>query len=105
MFPDMFHPIMQRLKRDYSGIAKSHTRTARPTKYYIIDFGISRKYKPSDLPALEPIIHGGDKSVPEHQNAYGSCDPFPTDVYYIGNTIREKILQVSVQNVFSETTF
>ena len=99
MFPEMFHPIRYWLKRDLSGAPKSYTRTSRPPKYYIIDFGISRKYKSSDAPFLEPIIQGGDKSVPEHRSPWAPCDPFPTDVYYIANAIHEKVIQVQFQNL------
>ena len=96
LYPNMYHPIVKRRNRNFEGQAKHYTRTARPTKYYIIDFGISRKYKPSDAPFLEPIIRGGDKSVPEFQSSMdGICDPFPTDVYFIGSAVNQKLLQVS----------
>ena len=63
-------------------------------KYYFIDFGISRKYDPADLPPREPPIFGGDRSVPEFNKSDEPCDPFPTDIYYVGNLIREDFLQV-----------
>ncbi|KAJ7467078.1 hypothetical protein FB451DRAFT_1484177 [Mycena latifolia] len=44
MFPDGFHPMSPKRKRDfYSGRAKFYTRTQRPPKYYLIDFGLSRR--------------------------------------------------------------
>ncbi|KAJ6591333.1 hypothetical protein B0H10DRAFT_783600 [Mycena sp. CBHHK59/15] len=88
-----FHPIEQHLKRDFSGKAPHLTRTQRPVKYYLADFGLSRKYKPEERPPLEPIIMAGDKSAPEYR-VCNACDPFPTDVYHLGNLIRGEFLQV-----------
>ncbi|TFK64548.1 hypothetical protein BDN72DRAFT_802049 [Pluteus cervinus] len=68
--------------------AKHFTRTEKPPKYYFIDFGISRRYDASDTAPIEDIIRGGDKSPPEFQNPTGRCNPFPTDVYCLGNTLR-----------------
>jgi len=82
-----------RRNRDYKGTANHYTRTARPSKYFFIDFGISRKYKPEDGPPRELPIEGGDRTVPEFKTATGPVDPFPTDIYYLGNLIREDFLQ------------
>ena len=96
MFPDMYHPTRIQLTRDANGYAKYYTRTARPTRYYIIDFGISRKFKPSDTPFLADVILGGVKTVPEHQELRKPCNPFPTDVYCLGYTIKDCILEVRI---------
>ncbi|KAJ7252088.1 hypothetical protein B0H12DRAFT_1202638 [Mycena haematopus] len=112
MYPEGFHPRAPKKKRDfYSGKAKFYTRTQRPPKYYLIDFGLSRRYETRDPPPLEPPIFGGDKSVPEHRFTLNGiprlptdeivkeevppepCDPFPTDIYYLGNLIRLDFLQ------------
>jgi hypothetical protein len=93
LFPESFHPVEKQMRRDFTGKAKHYTRTQRPTRYYLIDFGISRRYAAEDMPALEVPIWGGDKTVPEFQNNK-ACDPFPTDVYYLGNTIRNEFLLV-----------
>ncbi|CAL1706289.1 unnamed protein product [Somion occarium] len=93
LFPDMYHPISVRMKKDLSGTAKHYTRTAHPVKYYFIDFGISRKYSPDNPHPLEPPIRGGDKTVPEFQRSHQPRDPFPTDIYYLGNLIREDFLE------------
>lgn len=95
MYPQMFHPRSFDDARDLNGPAKHHSRTARPPKYYFIDFGISRQYDPGDEPPLEWPIWGGDKTVPEYQHSDDPCDPFPTDIYYIGNMIRNHLLSVS----------
>ncbi len=75
-------------------MARHFTRTERPPKYFFIDFGISRKYEASDTAPIDDIIRGGDKSPPEFRNPTGRCNPFPTDVYYLGNTIRTYFLNV-----------
>ncbi|EED77210.1 predicted protein, partial [Postia placenta Mad-698-R] len=97
MFPDMYHPLCTNKKRSFTGTAKRYSRTERPTKYYYIDFGLSRKYNLEDGPPRELPILGGDKTVPEFQDeGYDKAvDPFPTDIYYLGNLIRMAFLQVS----------
>lgn len=90
----MFHPRVTDKSRDWKGTAKHSTRTLHPVKYYFIDFGLSRRYDPKDGPPREHPILGGDKSVPEFQNWNGELlDPFPTDIYYLGNLIRIKIMK------------
>ncbi|KAJ6590333.1 hypothetical protein B0H10DRAFT_2092561, partial [Mycena sp. CBHHK59/15] len=98
-----FHPIEQHLKRDFSGKAPHRTRTQRPVKYYLTDFGLSRKYKPEERPPLEPMVGAGDKSPPEYQIG-GDYDPFPTDVYYLGNLIRGEFLRASVSTLALQGT-
>lgn len=96
MYPEPWHP--QRLNRtfDFKRPSAHYRRTVRPVKYYFIDFGHSCRYKAEGRPPMEPIMLAGDKSPPEH-NIPGvtSCDPFPTDVYYLGNLIREDFINVS----------
>jgi hypothetical protein len=83
------------MTRDYSGKAKTcSTRTRRPIKYYWIDFDLSRQYNSADGPPLERPIWGGDKSVPEFRTPDVPCDPFPVDVYCLGNAIRCHFLEV-----------
>ncbi|KAJ6501998.1 hypothetical protein C8R45DRAFT_1209646 [Mycena sanguinolenta] len=61
-----FHPIKQDRKRDFSGKAHpSLTRTQHPVKYYLTDFGLSRRYKPEERPPLALTARGADKSAPE----------------------------------------
>ncbi|EPQ57119.1 hypothetical protein GLOTRDRAFT_127494 [Gloeophyllum trabeum ATCC 11539] len=93
MYPQSFHPADPDSKRDYNGFAKYYTRTQRPPRYYFIDFGISRRYRPEDMPPSEEIIRGGDKTAPEFNNPSGVANPFPTDVYFIGNMLREDLLR------------
>ncbi|KAF4588476.1 hypothetical protein EYR40_010027 [Pleurotus pulmonarius] len=87
LYPAGYHPFLRRRNPDMSGPAKHLTRTQQPVTYYLVDFGLSRKYSPEDRPPLEPIIAGGDKSVPEFATV-DACDPFPVDVYTFGNLIK-----------------
>ncbi|KAI0665380.1 kinase-like domain-containing protein [Trametes maxima] len=94
IYPKMFHPQVTDKARNWKGSAKHSTRTRHPVKYYIIDFGLSRRYNPDDGPPREHPIRGGDKSVPEFQNWQGELlDPFPTDIYYLGNMIVTRVLK------------
>ncbi|KAJ7162140.1 hypothetical protein C8R46DRAFT_1282644 [Mycena filopes] len=85
------------LKPNSYSDATHYTRTRLPVKYYFIDFGLSRQYTPAQGPPFrEDIIQGGDKSVPEFAGDNFVCDPFPTDIYYLGNLIRQEFLEVMV---------
>ncbi|KAJ6629476.1 hypothetical protein B0H10DRAFT_1987354 [Mycena sp. CBHHK59/15] len=97
LYPIPYHPVNEAMKRDYSGRVSHLTRTQRPVKYYLTDFGISRRYPPGVRAPLEPIIEGGDRTVPEFKRTKDGrlpqeCDPFPTDVYYMGNLIRKDFI-------------
>jgi hypothetical protein len=96
MYPESFHPVDIRRSRDFRRKAKWYSRTRRPTRYLLIDFGLSRRYDPANGPPLDKPLRGGDKSAPEHQDRVTLCNPFPTDVYYLGNLIREDFIQVHV---------
>jgi hypothetical protein len=100
MFPDSWHPCHNMKRRDLDGLARHFTRLQRAPKYYLIDFGISRRYDTKDEPPPEPPIRGGDKSVPEFQNNNSPCNPYQTDIYYIGNFIRQSIMKVSLFLIF-----
>ena len=104
MFPDGWHFGNERYDRNFDDQTRQFTRLQRPPKYYFIDFGISRRYDPKDGPPLEPPIRGGDKSVPEFQKPIKLCNPFPTDIYYLGNFIREGILKVARSSFLSSCT-
>ncbi|KAH7920626.1 hypothetical protein BV22DRAFT_1020849 [Leucogyrophana mollusca] len=102
LYIDSFHPCQPRMRRDFKGEARHYTRTQRPPRYFFIDFGISRRYDASDTNPLEYPIWGGDKTVPEFQKSNAPCNPFPTDVYYLGNFIREDFLQAKMGFEFME---
>ncbi|KAF7315847.1 Protein kinase domain-containing protein [Mycena indigotica] len=94
LFPHGFHPDHQHLKPDKYSDASHTTRTWIPVKYYFVDFGISRRYASAQREGelWEPIIRSGDKSPPEHDGMV-SADPFPTDVYLLGNFIKTQFIE------------
>ncbi|KAJ7282659.1 hypothetical protein C8J57DRAFT_1499628 [Mycena rebaudengoi] len=93
LFPRGFHPDIHHHKRTPSGLsnARHYTRTQRPIKYYFTDFGLTRRYGPEETSPLEEVIEGGDRTVPEFEEIF-MCDPFPTDIYYLGNMIKREFL-------------
>ncbi|KAK0454495.1 hypothetical protein EV421DRAFT_1757217 [Armillaria borealis] len=96
LYPEGFSPVNPWLVPNHSGLekAKHITRIQCWPRYYLIDFGISRRYDPSNVPPMEPPISGGDKHPPEHSIItvnppwVDSCNPFPTDVYYLGSMLK-----------------
>jgi hypothetical protein len=91
MYPEGFHPIKIDRNRNLEGKAEQYDRTQQPPRYILIDFGLSRQY--SSRSVLDEPIRGGDKSAPEHQRARW-CNPFPTDIYHLGNLVRERFTKV-----------
>ncbi|KAJ7446887.1 kinase-like domain-containing protein [Mycena galericulata] len=86
------HPSSPDVRRDNRGPPRpSTTRTLSPVRYFIIDYNLSRRYE-GPGPHLEYPGWGGDKTVPEWDSEE-LCDPFPVDVYCLGNTIRENFTQ------------
>ncbi|OJA14390.1 hypothetical protein AZE42_11187 [Rhizopogon vesiculosus] len=97
LYVEPYHPVEPHMKRDFRGYASHYTRTQRPPKYYFIDFGLSCQYDTSEENPLEYPVLGGDKTVPEFQNNINiRLNPFPTDVYYLGNVIREQFLDTKI---------
>jgi hypothetical protein len=87
MHPNSWHYLD---RFDPSMPARHYTRSERPPKYYFIDFGLWRRYNTKiDLPQL---IICGDRSMLEFQNSNGPCNPFQTDIYYLGNSIQQQAL-------------
>lgn len=89
MYPDGFHPVEIDRKKNFKGKATAYTRTQRPPRYILIDFGLSRQYSSREV--VDNPLRGGDKSAPEHKLQRPS-NPFYTDIYYIGNLVREKFI-------------
>ncbi|KAJ3551174.1 hypothetical protein NM688_g4866 [Phlebia brevispora] len=95
MYPSLFHPQQNLLSIDRKSRAKHYTRTSRPPKYYFIDFGLSGIYDPAKGRTIDRPLLGGDKTVPEFRNDLETPhDVYSTDIYYLGNMIRETFLQV-----------
>ncbi|KAG6827934.1 hypothetical protein H0H87_003316 [Tephrocybe sp. NHM501043] len=67
LFDAPIHPFKVNMRRDFASRASIITsRTLKPVKYYLIDFGLSKEYPPGGPPRLEEPPWGGDKTVPEH---------------------------------------
>ena len=94
MFPKGFHPQNDLRTQNGRHSAPFFTRTQRPTRYIIIDFGMSSRYDPSDVSPREVSLIGGDKTVPEFLKGQPHHDPYKTDVYYVGNLIRTEFMLV-----------
>ncbi|SJL18168.1 uncharacterized protein ARMOST_21744 [Armillaria ostoyae] len=95
MYPEGYIPERPYMKVDCSGhVSPSCTRTACWPRYYLIDFGHARRYDPADGIPSEPILRGADRTAPEHSKPVATfeCNPFPTDIYYLGNMLREYFL-------------
>ncbi|KAJ7177785.1 hypothetical protein C8R46DRAFT_1074931 [Mycena filopes] len=90
LFPHGFHPVNFWRDTDNYNMAHTIPRTQCWPRYYIIDFGLSRRYNPESGPPLEDVVLGGDKSPPEHRE--DRCNPFPTDVYFLGNLLKKEFI-------------
>ncbi|OSD07005.1 kinase-like protein [Trametes coccinea BRFM310] len=88
-----YHPHMPTRSYDTRRKVKVSTRTKHPVKYYLIDFGISRKYPADCASPREDPIWGGIKKVPEFHKSNEPCDPFPTDVFYVGYLLWEDFVE------------
>lgn len=96
MYPEGWHAVSAH--EDKTGIkrAKAFTRTQKPPRYYLIDFGISHQFDSNDTNLLIMPIIGGDRTAPELQGRGEGIprDPFPTDIYYLGNVFKQGFLEV-----------
>ncbi|EAU85847.2 other/AgaK1 protein kinase [Coprinopsis cinerea okayama7 len=92
-----WHFVCPEKTRDYrSEVTHKYTRTERRPRYYIIDFGYSAQFKPEEMPPSTLPKPASDTSLPEYNNLWKPCDPFPIDVYVVGNMIRMDFLDVGV---------
>lgn len=92
LYPNGFHPIYRDLNPDCQGFAKHRTRTQCPARYLLIDFGLSIRYPEGVTERVALPVRGNDYTVPEFQDKEmleQPYDPFPTDIYYAGNAIRD----------------
>ncbi len=93
MYPESFHPVALGRSRDFRHKAKGYPRTRRPTRYLLIDFGLSRRYDSANGIPLDDPVRGGDRSAPQHQDGTTPCNPFLTDCY-LGNLVRQQYIRL-----------
>lgn len=105
MYPEGFHSVVSGMKKDMSGKAKHLTHTEACPKYYLTGFTWATQFALDDPNPVTNFMYTQDRSVPEIWNG-PSCDdanmrkdldvalfdPFATDVYYIGNSIKHCFL-------------
>ncbi|CAK5280704.1 unnamed protein product, partial [Mycena citricolor] len=92
LFPGGTHPVHTIMNPEFTKLSTAVSRTSCWPRYYIIDFGWSVRYDPKDGLVSETVVLGGDRSPPEHRIYGRPCNPFPTDVYTIGNILRTRFL-------------
>ncbi|KDQ20889.1 hypothetical protein BOTBODRAFT_26901 [Botryobasidium botryosum FD-172 SS1] len=95
IFPSGFHPQRTYLTPDASHWAPVRPRYQVPfPKYYFIDFGISTRFLEGESP-LVTGTDGQDKTVPEFKaNGAPAYDPFPVDIYILGNVYKNDLLSI-----------
>jgi hypothetical protein len=98
LYPNGFHFVDIDYDYKRNRFARHWTRTERPPKYFLIDFGLSRFYDPKYGPPLDLPVRGIDRTIPEIQgDKYNElCNPFATDIYYLGNMIKMEFVEVGV---------
>ena len=99
LFPKGFHPSVPTLDASGKRAKPRRRRDVSGVKYYFTDFGISYRFDGTEETRLVIGQEGQDQEVPElHQLEY--YDPFPVDVFILGNLFWRKFVRVSVVTPF-----
>jgi len=93
MCPESFHPVEVNRSAKLSSkgqtvFTNTTTDKVSPYRLWTVSLVSSCQW------ATDKPYRGGDESAPEHQDRVTPCNPFPTDVYYLGNLVREEYMQV-----------
>lgn len=59
MYPDSFHPVAMGRSKGFRHKIKGYPRSWSPT-IYLIDFGLSRRYDPTNGSPLDDPLEGDD---------------------------------------------
>ncbi|KAF8890892.1 kinase-like domain-containing protein [Infundibulicybe gibba] len=86
LYREPIHPADNTRTRDFTRRSRPFTRTRRPVRYYLVDFGLSRRYDVTEEHPLDEPFVGGTRGVPEY-DAGVLVNPFLVDVYCIGNVV------------------
>lgn len=100
VFPKGFHPCSElRDRGGMFGLKPIPRHKAKgPIRYYIIDFGISRLYGPGD-PHKVVGDEGAERDIPEMSDLR-AYDPFPADVFIMGNACKRYFVRVRCLALF-----
>ena len=94
VFPEGYHPAAKVYNSNAKGIARFISRTvAGGVKYLITDFGLSSRFEVDDDRRVLGLFCQ-DKTVPELSDTI-PYDPFPVDIYTLGNVFKEDFVDVS----------
>ncbi|KAL5530908.1 hypothetical protein ACEPAG_3784 [Sanghuangporus baumii] len=92
LYPKGFHPSLPMLDASGKKARPRRRRNAHGVKYYFVDFGISSQFDGTEETRLVTGRDGLDKDVPElHQ--YVPYDPFPVDIFILGNLFRKELIR------------
>ena len=100
MHPNGLYPIEINRNKSSEGTAVAYTRTQHhpASVYYLICSGLSRQYTSRDV--TDEPLPGVDTSASEYR-LQGLCNPFQTDIYCIGNLVRQEFMEVSPASTIS----
>ncbi|KAF8875630.1 kinase-like domain-containing protein [Infundibulicybe gibba] len=91
LYHEQVHPTNVQRTRDYTRLSRvKFTRTQKPVKYYLIDFGLSCQYEATEEHPLAEPLWGGTQGLPEYETGE-LVNPFHVDVYCIANIVRNFI--------------
>lgn len=98
LFPKGHHPVRLDYLEDGVHDAPYLSRQNHPVKYYFIDFGISSYFDPGVVP-LVIGTQGRDKEPPELDDRR-PYNPFPLDIFILGNLYRKEFVEVCISPIF-----
>ncbi len=91
-YPNRFLPAKIGRNITFKGAVKAYTKMRPPPRYYFVGLELSVQYSSRDT--IDEPWRRGDTSAPEHQSG-GWCNPFQTDIYYIGNLVSQEFVEAS----------
>ncbi|OCB91803.1 hypothetical protein A7U60_g916 [Sanghuangporus baumii] len=90
LYPKGFHPCLPTLDAKGKRARPRRRRDTRGVKYYFTDFGISSRFESAEEVRLVTGQDGLDREVPELRQ-FEPYDPFPVDVFILGNLFRKEL--------------
>ncbi|KAF9029892.1 hypothetical protein BDZ89DRAFT_1014081 [Hymenopellis radicata] len=91
LYPNGSHPADTDRSPNFKSSAKYITRTECWPRYYLIDFGLSRRYSPDGLPFEVTQPNADSENItllPEHSGAIPRrYNPFPVDIFRLGHML------------------